>query len=507
MSNLRWGAIPLLLCTTWVGCSDPEPTPTPEPDTSVRVKRTLRNLTASGFTERPEDFTRNPVELFLEQGDALVPVTGAAGGPGEYVFPDVPDATYYVRFGTSYVVTTARSVDLGVNLLGRPDAPELETDSPVQLALSGLEPWYEASGPFGAENPSDEFLFVSEERGYAANMSPMTLSGGETSVNEGEVLMFGLTGMMPRFEAERGDRAWVVQLSSRELGTLPGGRVQRYATATRALHLPPFSHDGTGPLSLEGALQPLSQAELALDWKVSDFAAHAAEVHPRATLNSSTFSLYPSAYGTSEGWIGYSGELLHLGRPRGEPSDFTGRLAYGNPFPSSWGLVAQVNHSFVVELTIPDEPPVRVTANISVSNLPSRLLAGPVRPSLLPPRDLTLDGAEGYSSRAFAAGAHVVGWKPPSTGTPEAYTVSLRRLEDLGGFRIAIPTAQFYLEAGATSVRLPAGLLQPGEHYVVLVRAVEVEGHSASGKPFTLGESIDYSSAATLSGLLSIPAE
>lgn len=141
-----------------------------------------------------------------------------------------------------------------------------------------------------------------------------------------------------------------------------------------------------------------------------------------------------------------------------------------------------------------------------MSDLPSRLLSGPVRPSILPPRDLTLVGAEGYSSRTFAAGAHVVGWKPPSTGTPEAYTVSLRRLEDLGGFRIPVPMALFHLESGATSVRMPAGLLQPGEHYVVLVRAVDVEGHSSSGKPFTLGESTNYSSAATLSGLLSIPA-
>ncbi|MFP2931142.1 hypothetical protein ACLESO_39300 [Pyxidicoccus sp. 3LG] len=499
----------LFLGITGSGCTDDEPSPTPDggtTDSSVRIKRVFRHHTAGGVEERPEDFTRNPVELFRLEGDALVAVSGAAGGPGEYVFPDVPQATYYVKQGTTYIVTEARSLDLGVNRLGRADATELEQSPTAFLLLDGLDPWHlYPGGPSFLEDPESRLELVSDELGLVADISPNLPDG--VIVAEQEVFPILLSGPMKRFEQARGDKARLVQLSPQLFGTLPYGSVQRYVSASRVLELPPLSHDGTEALHLEGTLQPLPQSELPLDWKVSAFAAHAAEVSPTATLRDSRFHLYPAAYGLDAGWIGYSGGLLQLTRPFGVSADALGSLSFGNPTPSHWGLVADASSSFSVQVRDDFGALIRLTTGITVRDVASRLTAGPIVPRILPPRALTLDGTEAYSSRTLAAGAHVVGWQPPSSGAADAYVVVLRRrvFRD-DGFPTFSTEASLYVDGGATSVRLPADLLKPGERYYLTVRAVLAGGYDVSDKPLMLQDRLPYSEAAALSGLLTVPA-
>jgi hypothetical protein len=562
MQTWRLALLSLLLCTTWVGCSDaPEPTPdggtavdagnTPAdsgsdagtnpadsgsdggtgpadsgtdggssggdagtdagpPDNSVRVRRFIRNLTASGFVEQPEDFARNPVELFVEDGDTLVPVTGRAGGPGEYIFPDVPRVTYYLKLGTNYVVMDSRNVDLSVDLLGRADAVTLPTASVASVALSGLEPWF-VSNPPGTSNPanpSSELQLISEQVGLSAELDSTTETG-MTSVNEENVPVSTSSGPMVHFEAEKGDRGWVVQLNPRTLGALSDGGTQNYLTAVRHFQLPPFSHDGGQPLRVEGTLQSTPMNALSLDWRISSFAAHAAEVHPSATIRSNRLIVFPAAYGPAEGWVGYSGELLRLERPREDPSNVEGLLVYGNPYPSSWGVLADASTSFSVLFTIPNEQPFRATAAIDVSDRPSVLAAGAIVPRIRPPRNLTLDGTEAYTARTVAAGAHVLAWQPPAAGTPDAYVVNLRRLDKQGNspFRFSMTVGNIYVDGSVTSARVPAGILQPGQLYYLTVRSVLADGYDVSAKPFSLGDRIVSSSAATLSGLLTVPAQ
>ncbi|NMO19324.1 fibronectin type III domain-containing protein [Pyxidicoccus fallax] len=481
-----------------MGCSDdPEPGPN-VPDNAVRVRRFTRHLTASGFEERPHDFAQAPVELFVVQGDNLVPVTGAPGKAGEYVFPDVPRETYYLKQYGGYIVTDSRDIDLSTHVLGRPDIAEVQASGMASVALDGLEAW---------DDVESDLQLVSEQVGFHATLFA-SAETGSTSLTQEEVFIAPDTGpSMVRFEAQKGDRAWVVQLNSRTLGTLPGGQTQRYTTAVRALQLPPFSYDGSQPLRLAGTLQPLTMNELALDWKVSRFAELASEVHPSATLRSSSFSLFPMAFGTEEGWVGYSGYLLALGRRAGEASDATGTLVYGNPYPSNWGVLAQASSSFGVTFDIPGQEPFTYTSTIVVSDRVASLSDGPIVPLMRPPRALTLDGTEAYSARTVAPGAHVLSWQPPAAGTPNLYVVTLRRIDDLGdSTRVAVPALTFYVPANLTSVRMPAGHLEPGKHYFVSVRAVHAPGYDIARKPFVLAEQVTESGANTMSGLLTVPA-
>ncbi|NMO19325.1 fibronectin type III domain-containing protein [Pyxidicoccus fallax] len=547
MRTSRPVLLSLLLCCTWLGCSeDDEPTAPdsgtaadagfdagmgsedagsdagtgPEDagadagptDGSVRVRRFLRHHTAAGVDARPEDFTRNPVELFVVEGEALVPVAGAAGGPGEYVFPDVPEGTYYLKVGSRFVVTDARTLDVSVNVLGRAEAQPLDAGSPyasmAYLNLSGVEEWnlrdYETL-PL-VEDPSAELHLVAEELGFVGDISPGEAYLGATRFQHTQAIT-RISGSLTRFEAEKGDRARVVQLSPRTLGTLPDGGTQNYLTAVRALHLPPLSHDGSEALSLQGTLQPLPQAELPLDWKVSAFAALAAEVNPTATVRGSIFGIYPGPYGQLHGSDTYAGELLRLRRPVGVTADAVGTLTYGNPHPATWNPVTEVSTGFGVQSQVGQAPRFNVSGYILVRDLTSRLAAGPIVPRIRPPRDLTLDGTVAYGSRSLAEGAHVLGWTPPSGRGADAYEVTLWRREMLSsGASTFVRVSTFYVDESATSVRLPPGLLQPGQHYYVTVGAVLAEGYDVSREPLRLNERAVYSEATAVSGLFSVTA-
>lgn len=480
------------------------------PDTSVRVRRFLRYHTAGGVEERPEDFTRNPVELYLEDGGSLVAVPGMAGAPGEYVFPDVPFTPYYVKVGEVFVVTDARAIDLSVNRLGRADAQHREYAPIVSLELDGLEQWYDPDSFPLSEHPDSRLELVSEALGLAGDITPGG-ADGQIQVQARVGLFLLSSGPMPQFEEARGDMAWVVQLNPRSFGSsLPDGGSQSYLTAVHALHTRPlpFVSEGTTELFVGGMLQPLPMNELPLDWKVSAFAAHKAESHPSAELRGSTFSLHPAAHGTREGDLGYSGTLLELSRPLGEAADAVGTLQYGTPYPSHWGVVGVALTGFGVRVQIGTEPILRLPARIAVWDHASRLAAGPVTPRILPPRQLTLDGVEAYSSRPLSVGGHVVGWQPPSGGRADAYRVELRRLDRRAqGGRTAVVVARLYVDGSATSVRLPSGLLQAGQHYYLSVRAFQAEGYDVSEQPLTLDDRIVFGEASAVTGLLSVPAQ
>jgi hypothetical protein len=554
MPNWRLILLSLTVCTTWMGCDD-DPDPTPDSgtvdggttrdagtdagtdpgdagidggsgttdggvdagadagptDDGVHVRRSLRYRTAQGVTERPEDFSKAPAELFILDGGTFVAYPGQVAGPGEYVFPAVPRTTYYLKFGTSYIVTDARELDLSINFLGRPDAglaqTPPETNDVADVDLTGLEPWYVSPPPFSLTRPSTSLQLVSGEVDFAGEVSPISTQDGDIEVHEDDALFYNYLGPTPVFEAAKGDRAWVIQMSPRDLGPLPDGGVQRYSTAVRARHLEPFSYDGTAPLPIQGALEALPLVEYPFDWQVSRFAELAAEANPNATLRTSDFVLSPAAHGPPEGWVGWSGDLLTLNRLRGDASDVKASLVYGNPFPSSWGLLGIATVNVGMNVTLPEGRNVSIATGYAVLDWASALATGPIVPRLRPPRALTLEGTPAYDSRELAPGSYHLAWQPPSTGTVDTYHVRVRRFDTLdGSITLSVNAASFYLDGGMTSVVLPAELFEPGRSYFVIVEAVRAGGYRVSDRPLMLIDRVPAERMGTFTGLLTTPA-
>ncbi|WNG43385.1 fibronectin type III domain-containing protein [Archangium minus] len=505
MSKVSKGLL-LLATLGLVGCDKEEkPTPVVE-DKSVRLRSFKRNHTASGVTERPQDFAANSVELLLLEGETFKSLPGALASPGEYAFADVPDGTYYLRRGGSYVVTSARRVDLSSDWLGRADAQELTAPAALaeaRLDINGLQPWPESDeGPGGLQ-------LVSGELDVAGNLDTFNrvLQPGTMSVS-GEVVSYDnfTNPFMYRFEQARGDRAWVNQFVPRNAGTLADGSTLKYGAVARSLHLPPFSYDGSEPLPVNGTFSVLPSKQFALNWKLSSFMSHVSDAHPAATAGRPAFALHPAAHGVEDGWVGYSGELLSFNLPMGYDTDIRATLDYGNPFPSTWGEVAWFSVPFRVEYAFPGTTePLVVGARLDVYENASSLGAGPLQPLVLAPRDLRLDGKEAYSQQSLALGSHVISWQPPASGQASGYRLRLRRYEWNAEWGIVSNAESFvfWLGGDATSVRLPPELLKPASHYILQLTAISAPGFSAENSAALY--KLPAGHADTLSGLLSTP--
>ncbi|WNG17975.1 fibronectin type III domain-containing protein [Cystobacter fuscus] len=496
----------LLLASLGLGC-DPksEPQPPPVEDKSFRVRSVQYFHTASGVEERPADFSTDPMKLFVLADGNFIARPGARTSAEEYAFADVPDGTYYLKWGNSYVVTSARRVDRSSHWLGRADAQELpESTFPVRVRLdiNGLEPWAE-----DVQSLWGNMQLVSGELDVAGSINADEVMQPQSTSVRGAVVSFNIhSNLLPfRFEQARGDRAWVNQLVPRVAGKLADGSSLRYATLARSLHLAPFSFDGSQPLSVSGTFQALPQKPLSLSWALSSFAPHAADVHPAARLDGATFSLVAAAHGVEDaGWVGFSGELLSFVLPADYATDVRDTLVYGNPFPSTWGEVAWFDAPFAVNYPIPGtESLVTVYASMEVYERVSSLAAGPIQPLILPPRGLRLDGEDTFPARPVTLGSHVISWQPPASGQVSAYRLMLRRYVVDGDSARFVDRVSFTLGGQSTSMRLPPDVLKPASHYVVQLAAISAPGYSAenTGALYHLPKG----QAETLSGLLSTP--
>jgi hypothetical protein len=532
------------VCATWLGCAGGEPGSTPEPhsdlspvnaDTgdgtwmgvpldegcapdggtadggapagnTVLVTSSTRYHTAVGIAERPDDLSGRTLEVLVPNGSTFTRITGTAVDGG-YQFSGVPSGTYYLRTGSaSYVVTDERVVDIGVNRLGRQDTVFTDWSiTPVQLNLVNLAPW---AAWQSQSVPGSSLQVASAEVDLYGGVDIFDVDPtGQTSVlSTGSELWSG-TGPIPVFEAARGDRLYVNQLSPVDAGTLPDGGAVAYTTVVRSVQMGAFDFtaDGTTPMPITGVMQPVPMTEFPIEWRLPQFTARASEVHPAATPSLPSLYVMPATHGLQHGWVGYSGELLTLTLPRGASYDFTRRLSYGNPFPSSWGKVGSAQYSFRTLQPVPNGGGSQyyLTGSISTYDRFENFIAGPVQPRVSPPRELTIDGVAASVPREVGSASPVISWLPPTLGTATAYRVSLYRFDPELMFPVLY--GRLYLPPSATQVRLPPGTLTPGSIHFLRVAALDVPGYDVERHPFNSVEKLPYAQAEAISSFFTTP--
>ncbi|NTX50616.1 hypothetical protein [Myxococcus sp. CA039A] len=479
---------------------------------TVRVTKTTRFHTAAGITEQAEELSTDPPELLVPQGETYSGREGAAV-PGGWEFQDVPAGQYFLRFHDGrgarvQFLTDARHVELGPNRLGRPDARYFVEDwAPAQVDLQGLAPWV---APEGLVHLGAHLQFNSPQVGAAGwLLFDEFLRADETSVvtDDVEALIVTADGV-PHLEAARGDRLYVNQLSPFRVGTAPDGTPLEYAALDRSRELPPFDHVpnyGT-PLSISGTLQPVLMRQFGLDWRLSEFARMARDIHPGMTPRQSILEIHPAAHGLApDGWVGYSGELLSLYAPLGATYDIQGPVKFGIPYPSSWGIVGAVTNIFHARLPIPDGSSDLAFITGSLTTLASfdEFRAGPVRPKLSPPQSLTLDGAPANESRHLSTLSPVVAWAPPALGTPNVYQLLIRRY--IKRSRSWETLGSIYVPGTTTAVRLPPGSLEPEGIYFMRIRAVDAPMFDVGRHSVETLEALPNHSADAITSLFTTP--
>ncbi|NOK13575.1 fibronectin type III domain-containing protein [Corallococcus exercitus] len=472
--------------------------------TSVLVTADTRFHSSAGVTVVPQDLSGRDVELLIPNGIDFERRTGTpvAGG---LRFDDVPDGEYFLRSNRSYYLTRERHFDLGVNRIGRPDAVYVPvTESPVSAELFNLEPWQQYTS---YTEPGTALEVVSADVDVYSSLGSLSEpAAGDTSFVDPEAAAYFSTAYgAPVLDASRGDRLYVNQLNSTVVGTLPSGGPLAYQSVVSSAHLPSFSFtpDGTTSLPLAATLAPVRQTPFSLEWRLSEFSRWRTDSNPTGTINLSSMSLLPAPFGYQHGWVGYQGELFNLWLPRGEDGVIASRFAYGNPYPSSWGVVGTISYSFrsatpVVVGSRTHYP----SGNIFITDRMDHLIAGPIQPGISPPRELRIDGVDAYVPRVVGTNQPVISWRAPAMRAPRNYVVSVLQLISTYA---ATPTLRFYVPGDRTQVRLPPGLLLPGTNYYVRVTADDSPNYEPSRAPYVTAELLPAVSADTFSAVFTTP--
>ncbi|AEI64647.1 putative lipoprotein [Corallococcus macrosporus] len=469
------------------------------------VMNTERYFTAVGVALRSKDMSSSPPEVLLRTSGGFNRITGTPHNGG-YRFLGVPQGEFYLRTGGTYILTDERHVEIGRNILGRADTVySPRSSTPLHLNLTNLAPWQQSAGL----TTGSRIQLVSGSVDFTGDaLISDAISTGATELNTQNAIAAAMTNLVPVFEAAKGDGLYVNQHATVYGQPLPLSNARLAANSlVRSLQVPAFDFtaDDITPLAISGALQDVPTSEVSFEWRLGAYTPHASNVHPSASPRIPSFFIDVAAHGPEAGWVGYSGEILSFALEAGAAFTLTNRLPYGNPYPSSWRLVASATYPFrTMEVPPGGGPAIGLSGSIASTDYLENLVAGPIIPRLTPPRALSIDGIPATSQRVVGNTSPVISWQPPANGAPTTYRVRLYRLDRDGGFVSVMPQNTFFLPGTATDVRLPPGLLAPNTVYSVRVMAMDSPNFDFA-TPLYTNDQLPVYSADTVSSFFSTP--
>lgn len=504
-SPLRLAALLVPLCLLPLACDGgkPQPPPTEEPPVgedpnAVYGQRIIhRRLETGDVVALDNTGVRSTLSVLVPTGDTFETRPLVSRGVDLFQFDNVPQGPYYLKRGTdSYVITEHRQLNLDEYLLGREGVVTVPEPIPVTLSVDGLAPM-DAYQDFSAVAPNAGAVGV-------LSLSSAPTPGGTSLTGQSAVYQSAF-GRQEIIDGTRGDRLYVLQRLRRAAGSFNYFAAARSLTLTNAL----LRSDGQASL-VSGTFSELTPRQLTLDWRRSSFEAHRAAVHPLAvSLPESSVRhsliLAPAVGGLEEGVVGYAGELLSGNLPASS-QDVTLALEYGNPYPTRWGVVASVVHRYQVPVRLPSQGlsgtlgvSLREQAELSV------FASRPVEARLSPPTQLQVDGAYAQDERTLGSLTPLFTWEPPTQGTADVYELRIFRLSPSpSGDVVKAETVATFLTA-QRRVRVPPGVLQAKQAYVVRIGAMRTPGMDLTQAPYRADSLVDTSLAEALTSVLSTP--
>jgi hypothetical protein len=402
------------------------------------------------------------VNAYVWSGSAWVTYAGSGDASGSFTIPNVPLGDFMLDVGGLLVFSSARVLDLGRELSGRPSGT-LAFGASVAGTVANLDPWQS----FDALQ-----WYCPNAAGSAANPSP-TPAVGATSLTQSEVAPWA--GSL--VDSTQGDVLYLTQLSYGTVGTTAAS-----LTLTRFGAFPNETMTNGATLSASGPLSMVSaNASTSISLKASQFAPLAGQVNPSAISNGAAFTVLTAPGAGAAGVFGDAASLYEL--YAGNTDIDLGSAAFANPFSAAWGIVDYVGANFIVKYTASGATsPYSANGSVFQTFLPP---AGTptVTPALSPVQSPSIGGQPLTSVQTGVGLTPTIGWSAPTTGTPNAYHVIVFALASSGGATTF--TQQAEIVTTTTSVVLPPGLLTSGGQYVLEISAV-ASPIDASTQPFRL---------------------
>jgi len=466
-----------------------------------------RYFTDSGAVLSPVDLTAGVVQLQAWLADAnLTPAPVTVNADGTYALPTVPIGTeYYLSMGNvplgggpPFIIdTSAPILDLGTDLLGRPTVAIASTD-PTTLVFdgTGLSPWQPHdylevfSINAGLVFPINFVLPFDDDSYSGGPTDPGALnfpSPGATSLASASLDYFqdcmdqgcSSTGPVPLVDARAGDSTSVTQLATQSAGGF------EYQALASKFELSGVTMADGATTTLSGVFAPVSQdATLTLNWRLSQFYAAMIAAQPATSHQQQALNL-EAAVG------GVQGPDLIESTPAVSAAD-TGpvTLSYGDPFPAEWTRWLYVADSYAV-------------CGYSIGGATEKCLGhgqwqiadlatfpgGDIVPIIGPPSAPMVNGQDASVPSGGAVPVvtgvgltPTISWTAPSIGTPSLFGINIVQLFVHNGATKSRPVA--FLRMASTGVRVPPGIFQAGQSYVLGIRAVTRHPLTDIGRSF-----------------------
>ncbi len=410
-------------------------------------------------------------------------IAGSLDAMGGYSIPGVPVGSYLLVVtdgdGLAHAVqTSASSVDLGWDVLGRPDATPAPAGTSLTVDVTSLASWDTAPGA------DDQLQLTSAD----ADVWDLAVQGAQLSSTSGswtEDWAASAAGG-PQNLLAAADVLWAHHLAKRTTVSTPAFD---YRSATFAMS--PASLDMTvlPPLTLPvsfpaGSPSPAMVAQSGTidvaSWDLPSFEAFLSAMSPSPLdpvhalrVAASIHALSSPAPAPRNG----SPDLLLLEIPAPVPPATSsavapGLMAYGQFLPATWlewlGVELTAMQSY---LLAPASNPFveRVSLGHREAQPPP-----PVPPATPPPLSLGPTLSPVTSIRIVPGAVTNISWVAPALGRPSSYTVDLYLLQSQGASttsaRVATLTIGHSAE-GPQQLAIPAGVLATGSTYYARVTA------------------------------------
>lgn len=397
---------------------------------------------------------------------------------GSFDIPTVPAGKYFLVMPAGAYWTAASDVDLGQDHLGRSDAVWPQAATLFTADFIGLNPWKD-----------DDYLwFVNPNLDQAFMWSA-------ASAND-QIAGFTRTWTGPLSQAAQGDQWYVSQVVTKAVG---GSEFEYLRKAAPVLSV--TQADGS-TVNLAGTMANITQGSLALKILGTQFAAQTFSIHSDAQPHSTEIELDAQPFTAAKGAIGPTLLLKNRDQdPIVTDLDY-GTVGYGNPYPSTWTPILNVEYEVNVSYTASGaDTPVVAQGEVFVSTVQMPAAGSGVGPVIGPVRNIRLDGLDLTQPQTVGSSMPTITWDVPLLGTPTVYQLTIFQLFNNGGESQYENVLDIY--TSDRFLNLPNGTLATGSEYFFAIRAYYLPGVNLTTSPYRRALPMAYADA--LTEIVSIP--
>jgi hypothetical protein len=424
----------------------------------------------------PRDLSSTTVDIYVPTPSGYDVISGTGRADGTASITGVPDGEYFVKLGGSaqFLSRTGSQIDVGEIRTGYGHQLAALT-TPLTFDVTNMQPWKDEDGL--------TFYSVLASAYYFLDTTDPDLVNAP-AVDDTALSGFGFdsrfTAPFEPYLIKSGDAATMLHhvISSSSTNVPYLAAKEAYTTSTLA------QTDGQSA-NVAGAFATSAgtTSTISVDYPGTQWDAYASQLYPAGSTvmlgagrtTRYTFSVEAHPSGLEKCCLQTTLSLLTFGVDAGVDLA-SGVMSYLIPNDASYGQFGFASSAYRACRFAPGAS-ARACVQIAMRRFDTlaAISATPIVPGISPVQNIRVDATALSTDITGAALTPLIEWDAPALGTATTYGVVLRVFPETGGSQIV---AQFHLTQ--PHLRIPAGVMQAGNVYAVVITAYSNPNESPS---------------------------